>query len=64
MVTSAPLQIKKVVQVLKSRKTANNDFLGRVKRDLPHYSKLIKAGLKSYPLGYALTLGDNRAKYT
>ena len=52
------------MQVLKGRKSANNDFLGKVKHGLPHYSKLIKTGLKSYPLGYTLTPGDNTAKYT
>lgn len=64
MVASPPLQMKKVARVLKSRKSASNDFLGKVKRGLPHYSKLIKAGLRSCPWGCALTPGDNRAKYT
>lgn len=59
-----PLQMKKVVQVLKSKKSANNYFLRKVKCGLPHYSKLIKAGLKSCPLGYTLVPGDNRAKCT
>lgn len=58
-----PLQMK-VVQLLKSKKSANNYFLGKVKCDLPHYSKLIKAGLQSCPLGYTLVPGDNTAKYT
>lgn len=56
--------MKKVVQVLKIKKSGNNYFLGKVKCGLPHYSKLIKAGLKSCPLGYTLVPGDNTAKYT
>jgi len=56
--------MKKAVQVLESRKSANNDFPGKVKHRLPYYNKLIKAELKSYPWGYALTPGDNISKYT
>lgn len=36
-------------EVLESRKSANNDFPGKVKHHLPYYSKLIRAELKSYP---------------
>lgn len=56
--------MKKVVQVLKSKKSANNYFLGKVKCGLAYYSKLIKAGLKSCPLGYTSVPGDNMAEDT